>query len=55
MGKTDITKTAMALMLIKRADEALKKVDGETCLLNKADYNACLKLARKLLLESYVD
>lgn len=54
MSETDITKMAMALMLVKRADEVLKKVDGDTRLLNKADYNAYLKVAKKLITESEI-
>lgn len=42
-------------MLIDRANKDLEKVGGDEALLNKADYNDSLKLARKLILESYID
>lgn len=53
--KIDNTTLVMASMLINRANKDLEKVGGYETLLNKADYNDSLKLARKLILESYVD
>lgn len=51
----DNTKLVMASMLIDRANKDLEKVGGDEYFLNKADYNDSLRLARKLILESYVD
>lgn len=51
----DNTKLIMASMLIDRANKDLEKAKGEEWLLNKADFNDSLRIARKLLLESYVD
>ena len=44
----------MASMPIDRANKDLEKANGEEYLLNKSDFNDSLKMARKLLLESYV-
>ena len=41
--------------LIHFYSEKTLSVDEENVYLNKSDYNDCLKMARKLLLESYVD
>ena len=52
----DNKKLVMASMLIERANEDLKKAGGDIDrwqLFNKTDYNDSLRLARKLLLESY--
>lgn len=53
----DNTKLVMASMLIDRANKELEKVggDSDSFFFNKTDYNDSLRLARKLLLESYVD
>lgn len=51
----DNAKLVMASMLIDRANKALEKAGGKDWLLNKADYNDSLRMARKLILESYVD
>ena len=54
----DNKKLVMASMLIERANEDLEKADGDIDrwqLFNKTDYNDSLRMARKLLLESYVD
>lgn len=53
--KIDNTQLVMASMLIDRANKDLEKVGGDEALLNKAYYNDSLKLARKLILESYID
>lgn len=45
----------MASMLIDRANKDLEKAGGDEWCLNKADYNDSLRMARKLLLESYVE
>lgn len=49
-------KLVMASMLIGRANKDLEKVDGNVdhISFNKADYNDSLRMARKLILESYV-
>lgn len=61
--KQKIEDLETAESLLKRAkkelvnfysDEILS-VDKEGIYLNKSDYNDCLKIVRKLLLESYVD
>ena len=51
----DNSKLVMAPMLIDRANKDLEKAGGNDWLLNKADYNDSLRMARKLILESYVD
>ena len=54
----DNKKLVMASMLIERANEDLEKAGGDVDrwqLFNKTDYNDSLRMARKLLLESYVD
>lgn len=51
----DNAKLVMASMLIDRANKDLQNAGGNTDLLNKADYNDSLRMARKLILESYVD
>ena len=51
----DNAKLVMASMLLDRANKDLEKADGNMSLLNKADYNDSLRMARKLILESYVD
>lgn len=51
----DNAKLVMASMLIDRANKDLEKAGGNDWLLNKADYNDSLRMARKLILESYVD
>ena len=51
----DNSKLVMASMLIDRANKDLEKAGGESWRLNKADYNDSLRMARKLILESYVD
>lgn len=51
----DNTKLVMASMLIDRANKDLEKAGGDEVFLNKADYNDSLRMARKLILESYVD
>lgn len=51
----DNSKLVMASMLIDRANKDLEKAGGNDWLLNKADYNDSLRMARKLILESYVD
>ena len=51
-----LTMNWIAVMLIERANEDLKKAGGDIDrwqLFNKTDYNDSLRLARKLLLESY--
>lgn len=50
-------KLAMAQLLIERAFQDIDEANenGGMVWLNKADYNDSLSLARKLLLESYVD
>lgn len=55
--KMDNAKLVMASMLIDRANKDLEKVGGDTdhIFFNKSDYNDSLKMARKLLLESYVE
>ena len=47
----------MASMLIERANKELEEVDGDTdhIFFNKTDYNDSLRMARKLLLESYAE
>ncbi len=56
-NKMDNAKLVMASMLIDRANKDLEKMGGDTdsFLFNKTDYNDSLRMARKLLLESYVD
>ncbi|AIF54365.1 hypothetical protein LDB25A_041 [Lactobacillus phage Ld25A] len=53
----DNAKLVMASMLIDRANKDLEKAggDSDSFLFNKTDYNNSLRMARKLLLESYVD
>ena len=53
----DNKKLVMASMLIERANKELEEVDGDVdhIFFNKTDFNDSLRLARKLLLESYVD
>lgn len=53
----DNAKLVMASMLIDRANKELEKAGGDTdtFLFNKTDYNDSLRMARKLLLECYVD
>lgn len=53
----DNAKLVMASMLIDRANKELEKASGDSdsFLFNKADYNDSLRMARKLLLESYAD
>lgn len=51
----DNAKLVMASMLIDRANKDLEKAEGHDYALNKADYNDSLRMARKLILESYVD
>ena len=54
----DNAKLMMASMLIDRANKELEKAGGNIDkwqLFNKTDYNDSLRMARKLLLESYVD
>ena len=53
----DNKKLVMASMLIERANEDLEKVggDSDSFFFNKTDFNDSLRMARKLLLESYVD
>lgn len=51
----DNAKLVIASMLIDRANKDLEKAGGNDWLLNKADYNDSLRMARKLILESYVD
>ena len=53
----DNKKLVMASMLIERANKDLEKADGDSdsFLFSKTDYNDSLRMARKLLLESYVD
>lgn len=61
--KQTIDDLEMAESLLKRAKKELVNfysdktlsVDKEDIHLNKSDYNDCLKIVRKLLLESYVD
>lgn len=50
-------KLVMASMLIDRANKDLEEAggDSDSFLFNKADYNDSLRMARKLILESYVD
>ena len=51
----DNAKLVMASMLIERANKELEEVDGDVdhIFFNKTDYNDSLRMARKLLLESY--
>ena len=51
----DNSKLVMASMLIDRANKDLEKAGDKEVFLNKADYNDSLRMARKLILESYVD
>ena len=51
----DNAKLVMASMLIDRANKDLEKAGGDEWRLNKADYNDSLRMARKLLLESYME
>lgn len=51
----DNAKLIMASMLLDRANKDLEKAGGHDYLLNKADYNDSLRMARKLILECYVD
>ena len=61
--KKAIDNLEAAEFLLNRASKELLNYYSESTLsagrdyveLNKADYNDCLKIARKLLLESYVD
>ena len=57
MAKMNNAKLVMASMLIDRAKKQLEEVDGDTdyIFFNKSDYNDSLKMARKLLLESYAE
>lgn len=48
-------KLVMASMLLDRANKDLEKSGGHSWLLNKADYNDSLRMARKLILECYVE
>ena len=49
----DNAKLVMASMLLDRANKDLEKAGGNSWLLNKADYNDSLRMARKLILECY--
>ena len=53
----DNAKLVMASILIDRANKELEKAggDSDSFLFNKTDFNDSLRMARKLLLESYVD
>lgn len=57
MAKMNNAKLVMASMLIDRANKELEEVDGDTdhIFFNKSDYNDSLRMARKLLLESYAE
>lgn len=52
----DNAKLVMASMLIDRANKELENAGGhiDSWLFNKSDYNDSLRMARKLILESYV-
>lgn len=53
----DNAKLVMALMLIERANNELEEAGGhiDSWLFKKTDYNDSLRMARKLLLESYAE
>lgn len=53
----DNAKLVMASILIDRANRDLEKAggDSDSFLFSKTDFNDSLRMARKLLLESYVD
>ena len=53
----DNAKLVMASMLIERANKELEEAggDSDSFLFNKTDYNDSLRMARKLLLESYAE
>lgn len=51
----DNAKLVMASMLLDRANKELEKAGGDDLLLNKSDYNDSLRMARRLILECYVD
>lgn len=49
----DNAKLVIASVLLDRANKDLEKAGGNSWLLNKADYNDSLRMARKLILECY--